>query len=203
MVRAGGNQFHTDAFWYYRDQNFQARDPLASIRPEERRQQLGGSIAGPIRRDKAFYFLNYDHQLRNYPLVIEDLNNVLQSGKPTLPANASAGQLDAYNKDLAAFNTGSALLKSKFPDGTPGNTQPRNLNQALGLAKIDYLISRTSTLSILYNQLHSSGERAIQTPIVLPNVGRNGTDDVRVNSLNARLLIRFTSSMHCNVTRYA
>ena len=35
--------------------------------------------------------------------------------------------------------------------------------------------------------MRSHGERAIQTPIVLGNVGRNGTDDVRIYSYNARL----------------
>src|SRR5438067_2240780 len=33
--------------------------------------------------------------------------------------------------------------------------------------------------------------RAIQTPIVLPNVGRNGTDDVRIYAYNARLTSTF------------
>jgi len=45
---------------------------------------------------------------------------------------------------------------------------------------VDYLIDSSNTLSTFFNYLRSSGERAIQTPIVLPNVGRNGTDDVRI-----------------------
>ena len=36
-------------------------------------------------------------------------------------------------------------------------------------------------------RLRDSRQRAIQTPIVLGNVGRNGTDDVRIYSYNARL----------------
>ena len=40
--------------------------------------------------------------------------------------------------------------------------------------------------------MRSSGERAIQTPIVLGNVGRNGTDDVRIYSYNARLATTFS-----------
>ena len=51
-------------FWYYRNQDFGARDPLASVVPPESRHQFGGSISGSIRKDKLFYFVNYDQQLR-------------------------------------------------------------------------------------------------------------------------------------------
>ena len=57
----------------------------------------------------------------------------------------------------------------------------------IALGKVDYLINDSNTLSTFFNYMRSSGERAIQTPIVLGNVGRNGTDDVRIDSYNARL----------------
>ncbi len=194
VIRSGGNQVHGDEFYYYRDQNFQARDPLASIRPDERRQQFGGSLSGPVLKDKLFYFVNYDQQLRDFPILIEDLNGVLGSGQPTLAANATQAQQDQYAKDLNAFQAGSAFLKSKFPNGAPGNTQTRNLNQYLGLFKVDYFLSPSNTISVFYNHLTSTGIRAIQSPLVLPNVGRNGTDDVHVDSLNARLTSTFGGS---------
>lgn len=177
VIRSGANDLHGDAFWYYRDQNFNARDPLASFRPDERRQQFGGSISGPVKKDKLFYFLNYDQQLRNFPLVIEDVSGVLTVGRPTNNNPA----------DLAAFNAGVDFLRARFPNGTPGNTIPRNANQWLGLAKVDYNLSSRHTLSMYYNQLLSTGIAAIQTPLVLGNVGRNGTDDVRIWSINGRL----------------
>ncbi len=180
VLRSGGNNLHGDGFYYYRDQDFGARDPLAALKPPERRQQLGGSIAGPIRSNKIFYFVNYDQQIRNFPLVIADLNNVLDSDKPTLPASPTPAQQSAYDADLKAFTAGSAFLKSKFPEGQPGTQQSRTLGNNLVLGKVDYLIDSSNTLSTFFNYLRSSGERAIQTPIVLPNVGRNGTDDVRI-----------------------
>ncbi len=114
--------------------------------------------------------------------MIADLNNVLDSGKPTLPANPTAAQQSAYDADLKAFTAGSAFLKSKFPEGQPGTQQSRTLGNNLVLGKVDYLIGSSNTLSTFFNYLRSSGERAIQTPIVLPNVGRNGTDDVRIHA---------------------
>ena len=57
----------------------------------------------------------------------------------------------------------------------------------IAMGKVDYIINNSTTLSSFFNYMRSSGERAIQTPIVLGNVGRNGTDDVRIDSYNARL----------------
>jgi hypothetical protein len=84
VVRSGGNEFHTDGFWFFRNQSFSARDPLASVNPEERRDQFGGSVSGLILKDKLFYFINYEQQKRNFPLITEDLSRVLTTGLPTI-----------------------------------------------------------------------------------------------------------------------
>ena len=184
-VRSGSNTFHGDGFWYFRNEAFSARDPLATINPEERRDQFGGSFGGPVVKDKLFFFLNYDQQLRDFPLITEDLSGVLTNG---LPVNATA-------QDIADFNLGVADLRSRFPNGAPGNTIPRNFNQNLGLAKIDWNASRSNIVSITYNHLNFRGKNAIQTPLVLGNVGRNGSDDVRIQSFNARLTSTITSRL--------
>jgi hypothetical protein len=194
VLRSGTNGIHGDFFYYYRDQNFAARDPLASIKPPERRQQVGGSFSGPIRHNRLFYFVNYDQQLRNFPLVIEDLTNALQSGKPVLPANPTAAQQQQYNTDLNAFNAGVAFVLKQFPGGAPGNMQSRTMGNNIPMGKVDYIINSSNTLSTFFNYMRSHGERAIQTPIVLGNVGRNGTDDVRIDSYNARLTSTFGSN---------
>jgi hypothetical protein len=178
VLRSGANQFHSDGFYYYRDESFAARDPLGSIKPPERRQQFGGSVSGPILSNKLFYFANYDQQVRDFPLLIEDLTNSLQSGKPA--ANASGA-------DIAAFNAGVAFVTNQFPDGGPGHLQSRTMGNQIPMVKIDYLLDSHNTISTFFNYMRSHGDRAIQTPIVLGNVGRNGTDDVRIDAYNLRL----------------
>jgi hypothetical protein len=187
VLRAGTNLTHGDGFYYYRDQNFAARDPLGAIKPPERRQQFGGSLSGPIRANKIFYFVNYDQQIRNYPLVIEDLTGALTQGKPVLPANPTAAQQAQYDTDSKAWNAGYAFVLKQFPGGAPGNLQSRTMGNIIPMGKVDYVINSSNTLSTFFNYMRSHGERAIQTPIVLGNVGRNGTDDVRIDSYNARL----------------
>lgn len=177
VIRAGSNQFRGDGFYYFRNDALNARDPLSTINPEEKREQFGGSFGGPVRRDKLFFFVNYDQQRRNFPLIIEDLTGVLTGG---LPANPSAA-------DQQAFAAGTAFLRGRFPGGAPGNTLPRTANQNLVLGKADWNIAQGQTLSVTHNHLNARGKNAIQTPLVLGNVGRNGTDDVRINSFNTRL----------------
>ena len=104
-----------------------------------------------------------------------------------LPANPTAAQNSQFNTDNTAWNAGYALVLSKFPNGAPGNSQSRTFNQDLSLAKVDWVLNPANTLTVYYNDLYWHGIRAIQTSLVLPNVGRNGSDDVRIHSGNARL----------------
>ncbi|MBA2305677.1 MAG: TonB-dependent receptor [Acidobacteria bacterium] len=177
VIRSGSNQFRGDGFYYFRNASLNARDPLSTIKPKEKREQFGGSFSGPMKRDKLFFFFNYDQQLRNFPLIIEDLSGVLTGGLPSNPTAA----------DLQAFDAGTDFLREQFPGGAPGNTIPRTANQNLVLGKVDWHATRSNTLSITHNYLNARGQNAIQTPLVLGNVGRNGTDDVRINSFNTRL----------------
>ncbi|MCY7376617.1 MAG: TonB-dependent receptor [Pyrinomonadaceae bacterium] len=195
VVRSGGNDFHGDGFWYFRNQSFSARDPLASVNPEERRDQFGGSVSGPVLKDKLFYFINYEQQKRNFPLVTEDLSGVLTTGRPVLPANATAAQIAQFNLDTTAFNRGAADILARFPGGAPGGTLPRRFDQILFLTKLDWTINQSNTASLTYNYLNAQNENGIQTPIVLGNVGRNGSDDVRINSTNLRLTSIITSKL--------
>lgn len=185
VVRSGGNNFHGDGFWYFRNQSFSARDPLATINPDERRDQFGGSFSGPIIKNKLFFFANYDQQLRNFPLDTEDLSGVLTTG---LPANANAA-------DQAAFALGTADLRSRFPGGAPGNSLPRKFNQNLALAKVDWVVNSVNNFSLTYNYLNARNLNGIQTPLVLGNVGRNGSDDVRIHTLNSRLTTIFSPKL--------
>jgi hypothetical protein len=195
VLRSGSNRLHGDAFWYFRNELLNARDPLASFRPTERRDQFGGSVSGPVIKDKLFFFFNYDRQLRDFPLVTEDLGSVLTTGGPVLPNNATAAQQQQFALDQAAFNAGVNFLRGQFPGGAPGNAVPRNANQDLYLFKADWNINSRNTLSAFFNRLDAKGENAIQTPLVLGNVGRNGTDAVDIWAANARLTTSFTSTL--------
>jgi hypothetical protein len=64
VTRSGGNVFHGAAFYYFRDHTLSAypalqRDPVDPD-PFFQRQQFGFAIGGPIRRDRLFFFANWE-----------------------------------------------------------------------------------------------------------------------------------------------
>jgi hypothetical protein len=63
VTKSGTNQFHGSAFDYLRNDVFDARNwfdmpPLP--KPPLRQNDFGGTLGGPLRRDKLFYFLSYE-----------------------------------------------------------------------------------------------------------------------------------------------
>lgn len=60
VTRAGTNQFHGDAYYFFRDKVFDARNFFAGVKPPFRRGQFGASGGGPIQRNKTFIFGDYE-----------------------------------------------------------------------------------------------------------------------------------------------
>ncbi|MGH9434141.1 MAG: TonB-dependent receptor domain-containing protein, partial [Terriglobia bacterium] len=61
-TKSGSNQVHGSAFEYHRSGFGQARDPFANAKgsvPPSVYNQFGGSLGGPIRKDKTFIFGDY------------------------------------------------------------------------------------------------------------------------------------------------
>src|SRR6185295_405051 len=56
-TKSGSNGLHGDAFYYFRDQVLNAALPGASTNPFQR-NQFGGSLGGPIIRNKLFFFFD-------------------------------------------------------------------------------------------------------------------------------------------------
>src|SRR4051812_862315 len=56
-TKSGTNAVHGEAFYYFRDQSLNANLPGASRNPFQR-NQFGGSLGGPIIKDKMFFFLD-------------------------------------------------------------------------------------------------------------------------------------------------
>jgi hypothetical protein len=61
LTKSGTNEIHGSLYHFHRNDNFDARnffDPAK--RPEFKRNQYGGSLGGPVRRDRDFFFLTYE-----------------------------------------------------------------------------------------------------------------------------------------------
>ena len=75
VTKSGSNEFHGDAFGYFRNKAFQARnafsgqvDPLTGaldpVKQAYTRTQSGLTFGGPLKKDKTFYFFSYEYTQR-------------------------------------------------------------------------------------------------------------------------------------------
>ena len=69
VTKSGTNQFHGSGFAFFRDEALTSQNPdaVAAKLPTDdfRQYQFGGSFGGPIKRDRAFFFLAYDQNEGN------------------------------------------------------------------------------------------------------------------------------------------
>ncbi len=101
LTKSGTNQFHGSAFEYLRNTVFNANDWASTLaRPPFHRNQFGGTIGGPIRHDKTFFFFSYSGLRQTtstflngavVPTALERAGNFTASGtKPVDPATGAA-----------------------------------------------------------------------------------------------------------------
>ncbi len=79
VSKSGTNDFHGSLYLFHRNDNLDARNFFdGAEKPEFRRNQYGGSIGGPIKQDKLFFFFGYEALKENLGrtinTVVPDLN---------------------------------------------------------------------------------------------------------------------------------
>jgi hypothetical protein len=124
VTKGGTNEFHGNAYIYYRSDAFSARDFFdVSGQPDPlQRRQWGGSFGGPIKKDKIFFFVNYERDL--FDLGQQNVRIVPSALARTgiLPTGSGLfGTLDI--RQNGANNISGPILDFVFgaPDGTFSN----------------------------------------------------------------------------------
>jgi len=91
VTKSGTNELHGSVFEFYRDKALNANNAINELnaRPKSpyHYNQFGGTLGGPIRKNKDFYFVNYDGQRNTQPNIVF-LN--LPSTTPTDAATQAA-----------------------------------------------------------------------------------------------------------------
>ncbi len=217
VTKSGTNEFHGEVFYYNRNNRNGARNPRAfgsafvggvtvitAAKPIDLRQQWGGTIGGPIVKNKLFFFFSYDQQSRNFPGLGAFTNpnflNTITPAQLTILTNAPAGTpltpTGGTGLTAAQINTAQTFLNSLTGEVA------RKGDQTLYLPKIDWHINNSNVFSISYNRLRWKSPNGIQTQAV-NNRGRDnfGDDFVEVDSVNARLQSTITPNL-VNELRY-
>ncbi|PYX31378.1 MAG: hypothetical protein DMG80_10325 [Acidobacteria bacterium] len=147
VTKSGTNQVHGDGYYYILDSAFSANDKINQqqgiAKPHDRRQQFGGTVGGPIIHDRLFYVGNYEGQIRNEPLTVNDGPAV----------NGLDPGFFAAHPDLAAQVLAAA------------GSFPRSFNQNVAFGKINGIINDKNLFSVTYNyQRYRSPHGYFNTP---------------------------------------
>lgn len=233
VTKSGTNEFHGGAFYYQRNNKWGARNPRSFItqnvggvftpvafKPKDVRHQFGGTIGGPIVKNKAFFFFSYDQQKRNFPGVATfsalDFLNRADSCLLTSPLGAAVtlASCPAFPGTSGAARTaGTGLVTGKglttaqvnnalnFLNGLSGEV-PRTGDQRLILPKVDWNINDKNTFTATYNHLRWNSPAGIQTQAINQRAKDNfGNDGVNIDWLSLRLASTISPTL-LNEARY-
>jgi hypothetical protein len=220
VTKSGTNQFHGDVFEYFRNDALDARNYFdASPAPKApfHNNQFGGSVGGPIVKDKTFFFLDYEGQRESVGVVtlacvptaahIADAKSkVIASGGtispigldllnfwPSNPSNYIPG---VVSNDSGCFNASGAST----PDYTAIAPSFNNLSSFIG--KIDHNFNQNNVLTGRY----FFGDSTQQFPLALNATGGQlpGFDTVTPTRVQLVSLsyVRVVSPTKVNELRY-
>src|SRR5437762_1024610 len=155
VTKSGTNEFHGDGFEFVRNGIFNGRNAFATRRDTIKRNQFGGTVGGPVTKNKLFFFAGYQGTtLRQDPADIQTFvpTTAILSGDFTVfasPACNAGRQITLRTPfvnnrvDPALFSKPALNLASKLPKTSDscgkviyGNPTQTNDHQADG--KIDY-----------------------------------------------------------------
>jgi len=205
VTKSGTNRLHGEAFWFFRSSDFGAINPFAflttlqggsavtsPVKPEDKRHQFGGNIAGPIIKDKLFFFFNADQQLRQFPGIAN------ASGPAAFFAPLSAAELTTLTSPSPAgrgFTAAQANAGLAFLQSLTG-VVPRTGDELLLFPKIDWNINAKHHFSAEYNRMRWASPAGIQTAgVVFRGVDSFGSDFVKDDTVIARLVSTVTPRM--------
>jgi outer membrane receptor for ferrienterochelin and colicin len=132
VTKSGGNRYNGSAYFFGMNDALNAKPILTGGNPALRQNQYGATLGGPLKKDKIFFFGNYEGQRR-------DESNKFSS--------VILNNLDAINVTKRFFGLTpevNDLLRSNDYDGF--------------LTKLDYKLTNNNDLSFRYNLLDSTTE---------------------------------------------
>lgn len=166
VTKSGTNSIHGDLFYYLRYPTLNALDPIQKAtgnytQPVHQQQQFGGSVGGPIIKDKLFYFLTYDGSRK--------VNPISYTSSSTFPLPCLAPVTSAQCS--AANNYVTSIL----------GAYPRYANLDVAFGKLDYQINSNNHVNASFNWDNFKAPNSYNSAITSPNnsITANGTNVIR------------------------
>jgi Carboxypeptidase regulatory-like domain len=120
VTKSGGNQVHGDAFEFLENNDLNAKDYFSQSKGVYRQNVFGGTFGGPIKRDKAFFFVDFQGTRQEVGTVanvlvpsptdrtgnLQDLESSLENSDP---ANGGLGVQGPYWANLLSNELGYSV----------------------------------------------------------------------------------------------
>ena len=174
ITKSGSNGIHGSAFGYFRDQAMNAAQKLpdpanntfTSTTPPYSRQWFGGSIGGPLKKEKLFAFFAYERQrehtsIAETPTALTQLNLVTSLGaQPTAAVptpffeNRIAGRMDwTINSKHSAYLAVSTQGNNSLNDQSNGTFDLTEGNFTVNHMQIANITLNSAFSPTLVNQI--------------------------------------------------
>lgn len=143
---SGTDQLHGHVFEFFRNNVFDAREPIDNLNPTQppfHLNQFGASFGGPLRRDKTFFFVAY-----------EGYRQILGQTLPGfVPSDAFRAQVLAESPALApivnAYPEGATLISPDIAQFVGDGRQ--YVNEDSGMFRLDHRFSDATTMFVRAN----------------------------------------------------
>ena len=130
LTKSGTNVFRGNLYGFFRNQRFDARNPLAPTKDLLTQAQYGASLAGPLRRERTFFFSNFEQTRRNYSAVL----------------TISPAAVTTINNRLRAVNYPGPLVET--------GVVPASFDTTNFFTRIDHSINSRNQFSARYSLYH-------------------------------------------------
>ena len=170
-TKSGGNHVHGQPFITAARQFVWRFNPFLAFKPHNRQQQVGGTIGGPIKANKIFFFLGFDHHVFHVPNVVEFLDGSTRV-TPVAGTPAIARRLRQPDQDLVvAAAARLSSLTGEYPAAQIGNS---------AYAKLDFNISTRHQLGLRVNTTRYWGANNVfldsASPVTYDAISNNGQE---------------------------
>jgi Carboxypeptidase regulatory-like domain/TonB dependent receptor len=168
VTKSGTNALHGTAFEYFRNHVLDARNyfnPVGQARAPFHNNQFGGSLGGPIKKDKTFFFLDYEGQRESVGTVTLDcvpepnriaFDNAAIIAAGGVPSPVTAAMLKFWpGPNLGTRPTSADPNWADFDTGCPNGPNaslitPSSNNLSSVIAKIDHNFNANNILTGRY-----------------------------------------------------
>ena len=160
VTQSGSNTLHGSLFEFLRNSALDARNFFdKGFVPPFRRNQFGGSLGGPIKKNKLFIFGNYEGLRQSLAVSSVSVVPDAQARQGFLPnAAGSYTKVSGLNTDMLQYMqfwpqpNGPELFASGVPSGTAlsYNNPKQSIREDFGTMRADYFLGPQDTISAAY-----------------------------------------------------